>query len=603
MIKSVLTFIIAIFTALAATAQVSFTVSVPPRVTVGQNFAVTFTLKNADGNSLKVKQVPGVSLIYGPSTTTSMSSQIYNGHQVSSSRIDYTYYYKVTKEGKFSIGEASIIADGKTYRTSAVTVNAVESPQGQQQQQQQQSVDFFDVDTQSADKPVNAKDVFVRIILSKNTAYEQEAIDCTIKLYTKYQISQFFPTRQPSFDGFLIQELDVQPELNEEELYNGERYATAILKKCIIFPQKSGKLTINSGNYDVSVRQFVNVNMGFFTVRDPQEREIKITSNSASINIKPLPSPQPEGFNGAVGKFTAESRLVGNSFRTNDASTLIYTIKGTGNIKYLKEPVIDFPDEFEQYTPKVDYNTSVQGQNVNGTMTVEYTFVPQSVGDFKIGSDKFVYFDPDSKEYVTINTPVYNIKVSKGASAPISDADRKDIQIKNTDILHIITGEKNPSKNHTLVASTWWYIALYPTSLAALIIVMAMYRSRARKALDIAGSRLAKANKVARKRLRLAKQSADAGHEEKFYQEMTHAIWGYIGDKLNIPVSQLTRENATGKLLAAGVPQDTIDKLMVILDTCEMAQYTPQKSSDAMTSLYNDATQAINATENIKIKK
>ena len=199
---------------------------------------------------------------------------------------------------------------------------------------------------------------------------------------------------QPSFDGFLIQELDIQPTLNEEEEYRGSRYMTAVLKKCIIFPQKSGKLTINSGNYDIKVVQYNNVNMGFFTVRDPQEREIKVKSNSASVDVKQLPFPQPEGFSGAVGSFTADTRLVGNTFRTNDAASLIYTIKGTGNIKYIKEPVIDFPDEFEQYTPKSDIQAEVSGQNVTGTMSVEYTFVPQSVGDFKIGGNKFIYFNP-----------------------------------------------------------------------------------------------------------------------------------------------------------------------------------------------------------------
>lgn len=290
--------------------------------------------------------------------------------------------------------------------------------------------------------------MFVRIILSKPTAYEQEAIECTIKLYTKYSISSFFPTKQPSFDGFLIEEMNLQPSLNQVEEYKGQRYMTALLKKCIIFPQKSGKLTINSGNYDIKVVQYDNVNMGFFTVQNPQERQIKVSSNSASIDIKPLPQPQPEGFSGAVGEFKIDSRLVGNSFRTNDPATLIYTISGTGNIKYVKEPVIDFPSEFEQYTPKSDINAQITGTNVSGTMTVEYTFVPQAVGDFKIGSDSFVYFDLARHQYVTLSTPGYDIQVAKGISSG-STVERKDIEAKNTDILFIKTGDKNQYRPHT----------------------------------------------------------------------------------------------------------------------------------------------------------
>lgn len=611
-----LTFILAtLFVAIYAGAQVSFKVSAPRTVQAGERFAITYILRNSDEapSQPKVSQTPGLTMLYGPSTSTSVSQVVTNGRMVSSSRIEYTYFYKADNPGKYSVGEASISVGGKRYTTSPVELTVVagsfsnrQQSQGNQQsqsQQQRQPVDIYDVDTQSADRPVESNDVFVRIILSKPVAYEQEAIECTIKLYTKYQISSFFPTLQPSFDGFLIQELDIQPTLNQEEEYRGSRYMTAILKKCIIFPQKSGKLTINSGNYDIKVVQYNNVNMGFFTVRDPQEKEIKVKSNSASVDVKQLPFPQPDGFNGAVGTFTAESRLVGNSFRTNDAATLIYTIKGTGNIKYLKEPVIDFPDEFEQYTPKTDIQADVNGQNVTGTMTVEYTFVPQSVGDFKIGENKFVYFNPATKQYVTIDTPSYNIKVAKGAGSSVSDTERKDIEAKNTDILHIVTGDKSPSLSHVNVVEKWWYWALYIAGIAALAATASLYARNIRRSSDIVGSRLAKANKTAKRRLRTAEKFATSGNDEKFYEEMLKALWGYISDKLAIPASQLTRQNVSEKLNAAGVGEDVTTPLMDIIDTCEMARYTPQKSDDEMQQLYNRATAAINAMENIKFKR
>ena len=592
-------------------AQARFEVQAPRSVAAGENFPITYVLRNAEGTSLKVTQTPGIRELYGPSVSTSVSQQYVNGKRSSSSRIEYTYIYKAEKPGKYSVGAASIIVDGRKLTTSPVTLTITEASQNhsQGQSRQQQSgrnippVDMYDVDTQSADRPVESNDVFVRIILSKSTAYEQEAIECTIKLYTKYQISELFPTLQPSFDGFLIQELDIQPSLNQEEEYRGSRYMTAVLKQCIIFPQKSGKLTINSGNYDIKVVQYNNVNMGIFTVRNPQESKIKVRSNSASIDIRPLPTPQPEGFNGAVGTFTADSRLVGNTFRTNDAATLIYTIKGTGNIKYLKEPEIDFPSEFEQYTPKSDFDTHVQGQNVTGTMTVEYTFVPQSVGDFKIGSDKFVYFNPATREYVTINTPTYNIKVAKGASSSVSDAERQDIAAKNTDILHIVTGDKGASHSHILVAGKWWYWLLYGAELCALCLIVSLYRSKVRKAGDIVGTRLAKANKIARKRLREAERFARANKEDEFYDEMLRALWGYISDKLAIPVSQLNRQNVSEKLASAGVEEATVASLIGILDRCEMARYTPQKSPDEMQTIYSEATASINAMENTRLKK
>ena len=435
----------------------------------------------------------------------------------------------------------------------------------------------------------------MRIILSKSSAYEQEAIGCTIKLYTKYSISSFLPTRQPAFDGFLIQEVDLQPSLNQVETYNGQNYMTAILKKCIIFPQKSGKLTINSGNYDISVVQYDNVNMGMFQVRQPKEAKIKVNSNSASINILPLPQPQPEGFAGAVGTFKVDSRLVGNSFRTNDPATLIYTISGTGNIKYVKEPVIDFPSEFEQYTPKSDIQATVQGNDVTGSMTVEYTFVPQSVGDFTIGSDKFVYFNPQAKQYVTLNTPTYPIKVAKGVSAPVT-ADQKDVENKNSDIRHIYLGDKNPAKEHSMVVLQSWYWFLYLGLLIIAIALIVMNRRNTRLNADITGRKTAKASKVARRRLKAAEGFMKAGDSDKFYEEMLRALWGYLSDKLAMPVSQLSRDNISATLSSKGYSEESAEAIVSVLDDCEMARYTPDSSS-RMDSVFERGVNAINQLE------
>ncbi len=583
--------------ATALQAQVNFTVKPPSRVYEGQRFPVTFRLTNADGSDLKVSQINGCSLLYGPSVSQSQSYQVVNGKASSTSATEYTYYYKADKAGTFTIPAASIVADGKHLSTKAVTFT-VHSIQDANTPASQRPVDFDDVDTQAAGRRVNSDDVFVRIILSKSSAYEQEAIGCTIKLYTKYSISSFLPTRQPAFDGFLIQEVDVQPSLNQMETYNGQNYMTAVLKKCIIFPQKSGKLTINSGNYDISVVQYDNVNMGMFQVRQPKEAKIKVNSNSASINILPLPQPQPNGFTGAVGTFNIDSRLVGNSFRTNDPATLIYTISGTGNIKYVKEPVIDFPTEFELYTPKNDIDAEVQGNDVTGRMTVEYTFVPQSVGDFTIGSNKFVYFNPQTKQYVTLNTPSYLIKVAKGVSAPVT-TDQKDVENKNSDIRHIYLGDKNPMKQHHLFVFESWYWILYIGLLIVAGAVLAINRRNARLNADVTGRRTAKASKVARRRLKAAEGFMKSGDSDKFYEEMLRAIWGYLSDKLSMPVSQLSRDNISATLASKGYSEENANAIVAVLDDCEMARYTPDSSSH-MDSVYERGVNAINKLESNK---
>lgn len=578
-------------------AQVNFTVQPPTRVFEGDRFPITFKLTNAEGSDLNVSQINGCTLLYGPSTSQRQSYQVVNGRATSSSSVEYTYYYKAGKAGQYTIPAASVIADGKRYTTKPVNFTIHESAD-RNTPASQRPVDVDDVDTQAAGRRVNSDDVFVRIILSKSSAYEQEAIGCTIKLYTKYSISSFMPTKQPSFDGCLIQELDVQPSLNEMETYNGQNYMTAVLKRCIIFPQKSGKLTINSGNYDISVVQYDNVNMGMFQVRQPREAKIKVSSNTGTLNILPLPQPQPDGFTGAVGTFTIDSRLVGNSFRTNDPATLIYTIKGTGNIKYVKEPVIDFPSEFEQYTPKSDIQAEVSGNDVSGSMTIEYTFVPQSVGDFSIGSDKFVYFNPQSKQYVTLTTPAYSIKVAKGVSAPTT-TEQKDVENKNSDIRHIHLGDKHPSLTHTLVVTKSWYWFMYLGFLALTLGLVIVNRRQARLSADVIGRRTAKASKVAKKRLKAAESFMKAGDSEKFYEEMLRALWGYLSDKLSMPVSQLSRENISSTLASKGYSEESTTGLVEVLDECEMARYTPD-SSNQMDNVYERGVKVINNLENCK---
>lgn len=590
--------------ALTAVAQ-QFTVNAPQRVYKGEKFAVTLRLTNAEGNSEpRMPQINGCTLIFGPSVTTRQSYSVVNGHSTSQSCVEYTYTYRADKTGEFTIPAATISAGGRKFVTRSQRLMITDAPAGgasspyadPEPGRRSNDVSIDDIATQSSDRAVQSNDVFVRIILSKPTAYEQEAIECTIKLYTKFGISQFFATKQPSFDGFLIEDVQFQSSLNQIETYNGQRYLTALLKKCIIFPQKSGKLTINSGNYDLNVVQYSSANYGFLSISTPKEKKVQVTSNSASIDIKPLPQPQPAGFSGAVGSFQASTKLVGNNFRTNEPSSLIYTITGTGNIKYVKEPQIDFPSEFELYTPKTTYDTRVAGSNVTGTMTTEYNFVPKTVGKFNIPADKFIYFDPAKKEYITIDLPGYTLNVGQGTEK----AQKKDVEIKNTDILHIHTGDKDTSFSHPSVITQWWYWLIYLLLIAGLIVAVKLYGHHLALAADVRGMKLAKANKVARKRLRQAEAYMKTGNNDKFYEEMLRAVWGYLSDKLAIPVSQLSRDNISAELAGYGASQELCDRFINVLDECEMARYAPAASAEKLHNIYQEATESINSLETIK---
>lgn len=593
---------------IGAAAQ-SFQVVPPRNVIAGQRFQVTFRLTNGEGSGLNAPAISGCKLLSpSPGVSTMQSYQYINGQSSSTVTVDYTFTYRAEKEGTYTIPAATINVDGKKLSSQTVKFNILPADKAPAQSGSQGGygggqVRIDDVDSQNdTSKPISKDDIFVRIILNKSHAYEQDAIECVIKLYTKYErINSFMMTSPPTFDGFLIEEVDAQSMLNQVEHYNGQNYITAVLKRCIIFPQKSGKLTINSGKYDLSVVQLERVSNGWFYSARPVEKEVRLQPYTSTVNITPLPEPRPAGFTNAVGKFNFESSLNPQQLRTGEAASLTYVLTGTGNLKYIEPPKPEIPSEFEQYTPKTDTRARVSGNTMTGTLTVDYTIVPQSVGEFKIPSQEFVYFDPAAKRYVTLHSEGYNVKVAKGSGTTIS-AEQREIEAKNTDILHIKTGDKGLTKEYTPVVRFWWYWALFGLILAALIVAFFVASRRDRLNADVAGRRNARANKVARKRLKAAEGFMKSHQSDKFYEETLRALWGYLSDKLSIPASQLTRDNIVARLTAKGVSTELADRVIAILDQCEMARYTPDSSADAsVEALYNETADTINAIEKTKI--
>lgn len=614
---SILTAVLLCCATLAA--QTSFQVIPPRNVIAGNRFAVTYRLSNGEGTSLNAPAVSGCKLLNPqPGVSTSQSYQIINGQASSSSTVEYTFIYRAEKEGTFTIPAASIVVDGKKLTSQATKFTVLPADKAPQSQHggggygyggyggaPQQGVHVDDLSSQDdTSRPISKDDIFVRIILNKSHAYEQEAIECTIKLYTKFQrINSFMMTTPPTFDGFLIEEVDTQAALNAVENYNGQNYVTAVLKKCIIFPQKSGKLTISSGKYDLSVVQIERVSNGWFVSGRPVEKEVHLQPYSSTVNITPLPEPRPAGFDNAVGQFTFESRLAPDKLKTGEAASLEYIVTGTGNIKYVHEPKPEIPDEFEQFTPKTDYRARVSGSTVTGTMMVEYTLVPQSVGSFKIPEQKFVYFDPSKRTYVTLTAPGYAMEIAKGSGTSVS-AEQREIEAKNTDILHIKTGDKHLAKTHDPLIYNWWYLAVAGLLVLLLVVAILAYGRQARLNADVAGRRNARASKVARKRLREAEGFMKARQPERFYEALLKAMWGYLGDKLSMPVSQLTRQNILETLLERGVGDDTANRVISVLDQCEMARYTPDSSSESTVgAVYDEATSSINELEKSNISK
>ena len=598
--KRIISIAVLLLTVLAAQAA-SFTVEAPRQVVEGNKFNVTFVLKNGEGSNFTPPEVSGAKLIYGPSVSHSYNSSWVNGKSSHSSSEEYTMIYKATQTGKCHIGAASITVGGSHLSTKAFTIEVL--PSGSQPSQQQQTTPgaptpYSDPMTQSADKSVSGKDLFVRIEMSKPRVYEQQAVVCTIKLYTKYQISQFIPTIQPSFDGFLIEEIPVQPSLNKVEELNGERYMTAILKKCILYPQQSGKLTITSGNYDVSVVQFDTFKSIFGTISKPVEKDLKVTSNSATINILPLPEPKPASFTGAVGRFNVTTDLKPETgHKTYSAASYRYIISGTGNIKYIKAPEIKFPDQFDVYDPKTDAHVNDGAGDMTGKVVIDYTFIPQYAGEFDIPAGEFSYFDPDAGKYETITIPARHLTVAKGEGQPSNH-----YRMKNMDIRPIKNGDLGLKKSHGYIVSHWTYWLWFLLPLLAMVALLLYYRKQLKERADVRRMRSKRASKVAQRRLKAARGFATRGDRNGFYAEMLNALWGYMSDKLSIPVSELSKDNINAELEKYGIDEQLRKESIDLIDKCEFAQYAPELAQSDMNAVLDEAAGIIDRLESVKRK-
>lgn len=598
-----LLFLLLAFMGITSVFAQSFTVQGPRQVVQGNKFNITFVLSNAEGSNFTAPEISGLTKIYGPAVSTSYNMQIVNGKSTSNSTEEYNMVYKATKAGKYQVGSASVMVNGKKLTTKPFTLEVLPPDKSANNASGQSGVQFDDPDTQQSSQNVSSKDIFVRISMSKQNVYEQEAVVCTIKLYTKYQISQFVPTMQPSFNGFLIEELPVSNSLNAVEHVNGENYMTAELKKCILYPQQSGKLTISSGNYDVTVVQYERYRSMFGYVQQPVEKQIKVKSNSATVNITPLPTPKPAGFNGAVGNYTMTTSISPQVLKTYDAATYKFVVKGTGNIKYIKNPVIQFPSQFEVYDPKNDINANAVGSNVSGSNTYEYTFIPQFVGKYSIPVVEFVYFDVAKRQYVTLKSQSFDLTVAKGNSAPQGNSISKGLEQKNTDILHIKQGGFSLQKKQSFYIDSFGYWLFYIVPVLIVAALLWYYRKQLKERSNVQLMKTKRANRVAQKRLKVAKKFMQQNDVNKFYAELLSACWGYLSDKLGIPVSELNKENIASELIGYGVSEELKQSVLELLDKCEFAQYAPDLANADLQSVLNETADIMDKLESTKHKK
>lgn len=591
---------------------VEFRADAPEAVIVGQQFRLAYTV-NAEAKDLRLQgEMPDFDVLMGPSQSTSYSTRYVNGQSTSETIFTFTYILVAKKEGTFNLPPATVKVNNATYTSNARVVKVLppdEQPNNNSSQQQGRGGG-----NATAANGISNDDLFIRMQVSKQSVYEQEGFLVTLKLYASSNIPVPQPTKFdfPDYDGFLVQEVEL-PEQRQWQLenYKNRNYRTVTLQQVILMPQRSGSLSIKPAQIDVSVQVPVERRVqSIFDIFDDSYRRVSKTLKTApaTIEVKPLPSGKPAAFSGGVGDFTMTSEISTNQLKANEAVTVTVNIKGTGNLRLIKNPEVQFPNDFEVYDPKITQNTRNTAGGVTGSKTIEYVAIPRFGGEFEIPAIQFSYFDLKSNSYKTIRSESYKLHVEKGegdhSAGPVVSNfnNRESVKFLGQDIRFLKVKGINFVSNEDIFFGSFIYYLCYLIPALLFIAFFFMYRKQVRENANIALVRTKKANKMAVRRLKNAGKLLNENKKEEFYEEVLKALWGYLSDKLSISQSNLAKDNVEIELAKYGVDTSLIEEFMDILNTCEFARYAPSQASDAMDKLYRQTVDAIGKMENT-IKK
>ena len=592
---SIFTFLLS-GTALASAQSVKMSVSADRgqrQISVGDRFYITITVSDVNGDPEQPRDVPGAKVLYFSRTGQSSSFSSINGQVSQSVSYTWTLTLRALEEGKFTFGPVTV--GGVKSNTISYNIGAPmpqQEPDNQHQPGTNRNID--------SDKPeyIGKGDgnLFMRAEVSQSTAYLNQAILYTVKLYSSYDAIKFIgATASPKFDGFVVEESkDISTSL-QYETYNGKTYATAIIARYIIFPQHEGTLTVKGNTYTVSVDQREYYRDPFYgSMSYSKPLQLNVTPNELTVNVKSLPQPVPADFSGGVGNFKISSSLPAQKFVTNQVGSIVYTVEGSGNIKYITLPDLQkiYPQELEVYTPTSETKVNVGRTDVSGTVKFDYSFMPLEGGTFRLPDVKLVYFNPSTGQYETSVARGYEIAVERGTGSEKSQT--KTTGTFNSDLMPVVS---NLSFSHRPVVYGFLYWLFYIIPIGGIIIAYVAYKSYLSANSDILAVRSRKASRMARRRLKRAFAYMKAGDRSNFYDEIIISLWGYLSDKLSIPTSELSRENISGKLAMRDISDDDIKQLIALIDDAEFEKYAPQSAATEMQETYDKTIEMMNSLE------
>ncbi len=577
------------------------TVQAPEMVYVGDNFTVRFVV-NEQAKDFRGPSFKGFSLRAGPSTSSQTSMSFVNGQMSRSVSTTFSYTLTADVEGTFTIDPASCTADGKKISSKSVTVKVEKmsaAAQQQRQQQQQQQRQAFDPWTQQPQQAtqIDNNTLFARASVSKANPYQGEQVIITYKIYTQVPISQFAIDKLPGNKGFWAEDLSVGQQIKQyEETYNDRRYQVAEIRRGALFAQESGTLTIEPLDLNVLAmvqRQRQRTGSIWDLFDDPffnsqQAVERPLSTNRLSINVRPLPKA-PQGFSGGVGQFDVKGGLSQRKVKANEAVSYRITVSGKGNLMLIDAPQPQFPSAFEVYDPQIDDNIKKSDAGISGSRTYEWVLIPRSKGNYTIPALNFVYFDPSSGQYVTRRIEAQTVEVERGDShSTVNVSSKDDVRLLAQDINYIHpVGKLHRLKDEDHAGWPFWTVLA--VLVALFVAAEILLRRYSKQQLDVAGTRMKRATRKAKKRLKKAASYLGSGDTEHFYEEIYKAIWGCLSDKYNIPQAQLNRDTVSACLVEKQVPEAQQQTIMKLLQDVDLARFAPGDPETQKQTIYTEA--------------
>ena len=575
-------------------------VSAPSHVAAGENFRVAYTINTSDVEEFRMGGVQdGLEVIAGPYTSSQSSYQMINGHTSSSSSVTITYTLYAAKNGSFTIGASHAVVGGKRLSSRPVKIQVsghAQRTNGAPNMHGQNSYDQPHM--RSAGSAISGSDLFIKVSASKKRVHEQEPILLTYKVYTQVDLTQL-EGKMPDLKGFHTQEVPLpQQKTFHTETVNGRPYKCVTWSQYVMYPQMTGRLEIPSITFKgIVVQQNRNVDpMEAFFNGGSGYVEVKKDIKAPGITLQVDPLPQrPANFSGGVGKFNISASLDKKEVKAGEPITLRVVVGGIGNLKLLKQPVVNFPKDFDKYDAKVTDKTRLTANGVEGNMVYDFLAVPRNQGSYTIPSVELTYYDTSKNAYKTIKTQPFKVEVEKGDG---TSAESEDFASQDKDIHTIKLGKAEQHKANEMFFGSFGYWISLLMPLIAFVVLLIVFRRRAIENADIVKKRSNRAGKIATKRLRLANKLMLQGKQGEFYDEVMRALWGYMSYKLNMPAEKLNRDNIRETLGRHFVDDATIEKFTTALDECEFERYAPGDAAGNMNRTFESAMTAIMDIEN-----